>query len=98
MDGLSETLRNLAITKRLNFLIGSGASAPAISLMSQIEVGTDEINDGESEELFKNDKLIKEVEKVSGELLNPEETDTPDINPKIQKKLEEYKNLIEVIS
>lgn len=98
MDGLSETLRNLAITKRLNFLIGSGASAPAISLMSQIEVGTDEINDGESEELFKNDKLIKEVEKVSGELLNPEETDTQDKNPKIQKKLEEYKNLIEVIS
>lgn len=38
MDDLSETLRNLAITKRLNFLIGSGASAPAISLMSQVKV------------------------------------------------------------
>ena len=30
-----ETIRKLAITKQLNFLIGSGASLPAISLMSE---------------------------------------------------------------
>lgn len=35
-NNLSENLRKLAITKKLNFLIGSGASAPAISLMSKV--------------------------------------------------------------
>lgn len=35
-NNLSENLRKLAITKKLNFLIGSGASAPAISLMLKV--------------------------------------------------------------
>lgn len=36
-----EILRQLAITKQLNFLIGSGASVPAIPLMSQCSNNTD---------------------------------------------------------
>ena len=45
----SENLRKLAITKKLNFLIGSGASAPDIKLMSQVK----EPNEKEIEKLKK---------------------------------------------
>lgn len=38
---LVNNLRNLAITKRLNFLIGSGASKPAIPLMGEFRNRTD---------------------------------------------------------
>ena len=43
-DNSSENLRKLAITKKLNFLIGSGASAPAIGLMKTFEPGPNKIN------------------------------------------------------
>lgn len=32
-EKLNENIRNMAITKRLNFLVGSGTSVPAIPLM-----------------------------------------------------------------
>lgn len=37
---LVEELRMLAMTKRLNFLIGSGASKPAIPLMGEFGMST----------------------------------------------------------
>lgn len=37
---LIEELRMLAMTKRLNFLIGSGASKPAIPLMGEFGMST----------------------------------------------------------
>ena len=58
MDGKGETsskrLRMLAITKQLNFLLGSGASMPAIPLMEGL---TDE-------------ELLNNVKRVSREILN----------------------------
>lgn len=52
---IAETLRKLAITKQLNFLIGSGTSVPAIPLMK------DFTKYGE----FANDYLLKRVKAVS---------------------------------
>lgn len=97
MDDLSETLRNLAITKRLNFLIGSGASTPAISLMSQVKVTEKEIRAAGTKKEAKNIKLIEKIKEVSGELLHPQKN-TTNKNKQIQLKLEEYKRLIKVIS
>lgn len=76
MDDLSETLRNLAITKRLNFLIGSGASTPAISLMSQVKVTEKEIKAAGTKEEAKNIKLIEKIKEVSRELLHPQKNTT----------------------
>lgn len=57
---IEEIIKNLAITKQLNFLIGSGVSMPAIPLMSMVP-GTDE------EE--KNENLVKEIRKISKNIL-----------------------------
>lgn len=57
-----EILRQLAITKQLNFLIGSGASVPAIPLMSQCSNNTDlvkVIRDKSNLLLESDDKLSK---------------------------------------
>lgn len=86
-NNLSKNLRKLAITKRLNFLIGSGASSPAISLMSQvkdptaeeianIQVSDKNLSDEEKEKIAKNERLIKEVKEVSKSLLNKTLDDT----------------------
>lgn len=48
-----KTIRKLAITKQLNFLIGSGASLPAISLMSEFSAEN------------KNDALLEKVKEKS---------------------------------
>jgi hypothetical protein len=56
----ANNIRNLAITKQLNFLIGSGASMPAIPLMSQID--EDDINE-------KNNILVSKIKDVSKILL-----------------------------
>ena len=57
---IQNELKRLAITKRLNFLIGSGASFPAIKLMGMIE-GKDEKE--------KNNNLKTEVIQVSSCLI-----------------------------
>lgn len=106
-DSLSDDLRRLAITKKLNFLLGSGASAPAISLMSQIEEPTvkeiedlDEnipisgktLSNEEKEKIAKNKKLIEEIKEVSEGLLDKTLSNTQ------KTKLEELKDFIRVIS
>ena len=55
-----ETIRKLAITKQLNFLIGSGASLPAISLMSEFSAEN------------KNDELLENVKNKSEIILQDE--------------------------
>lgn len=55
-----ETIRKLAITKQLNFLIGSGASLPAISLMSEYNAEN------------KNDALLENVKNKSEIILQDE--------------------------
>lgn len=57
---LSRHLRNLAYTKQLNFLIGSGASFPAIPLMSTFRKHGDNANL----------RLIEKVKEVSEFLIN----------------------------
>ena len=106
-NNLSEDLRNLAITKKLNFLIGSGASSPAISLMSQIKKPTTKeiknlqvsgryLSYEEKEKIAKNEKLIKQIKKVSKRLLNENRNETLDDTQK--KKLGEFKAFIRSIS
>lgn len=59
-EKIVETISELIINKQLNFLIGSGASYPAIPLMGMIEG-----NDLEK----KNEKLLKKIISVSSALL-----------------------------
>src|SRR5699024_3873618 len=53
-------LKKLALTKQLNFLIGSGASMPAIPLMGNFK---------ECNRKSGNEQLLEKVQAVSGELL-----------------------------
>lgn len=59
-DELVKKIRKLAITKQLNFLIGSGTSCPTIPLMGMIDADNDE---------ERNEFLEKIVKTVSGDLL-----------------------------
>ncbi|OJH19715.1 hypothetical protein BLX88_06460 [Bacillus obstructivus] len=59
-DELVKKLRKLAITKQLNFLIGSGASYPAIPLMGMIQAENNE---------KRNTLLAETVKRVSEDLL-----------------------------
>lgn len=68
---LAKTINSLAITKQLNFLIGSGASTPEIRLMNQIEADT---------ESKKNQNLLEGVKTVSEAILE----DRGNIQSKLQ--------------
>lgn len=57
---LLKKIRKLAITKQLNFLIGSGASCPAIPLMGHIPV---------EDERERNELLTKMVQEVSKKII-----------------------------
>lgn len=59
-EALIKQLRKLAITKQLNFLIGSGASFPAIPLMGMIDAENDD---------ERNSKLASKVRETSKSLL-----------------------------
>lgn len=84
----NENLRKLAITKKLNFLIGSGASAPAIRLMS-----SGEPQKKDPEEVAKeNQELIDEIKETSEKLISEEIK-----KREIICKLEEYKDFIRTI-
>ncbi len=106
-NNLSENLRKLAITKKLNFLIGSGASSPAISLMSQVKDPTTEeianiqvsdknLSEEEKGKIAKNERLIEEVKEVSKSLLSENRNEALDDTQK--KKLGEFKAFIRSIS
>ncbi|HFU5083742.1 TPA: hypothetical protein ACOA61_002045, partial [Enterococcus faecium] len=69
-DDLVKNIRKYATTKRLNFLLGSGVSYPAIPLMGSIE--------GKSEE-EKNGKLLEKVKLVSDKLVTNEFCNDTDI-------------------
>lgn len=75
-----KTIRKLAITKQLNFLIGSGASLPAISLMSDY-----------SEE-NRNDALLQRVKEKSNIILNGEEAIQKDTD--ILETIQNYERFI----
>lgn len=78
-------LRELAMTKQLNFLIGSGASYPAIPLMSDIK---------EDDMKEKNRKLLEKIKDVSKSLICPnknKEKNNSDV-------LNSYENFILAVS
>lgn len=83
-------LRNLMITKQLNFLIGSGTSAKSIGLMSDFK------NDVESDEIA-NDKLENKVKDISKSIL----CDSYD-EKSIRENLDDYirflKSVIDIIN
>ena len=59
-------IKNLAITKQLNFLIGSGVSTPAIPLMGDVSGKNDD---------EKNENLIKEIKETSSKILKEDFSD-----------------------
>ena len=75
-----ETIRKLAITKQLNFLIGSGASLPAIPLMSDYSVEN------------RNDALLKKVIEKSKIILSGEEAIQNDTD--ILETIQNYERFI----
>lgn len=86
-----EVLRKLAMSKQLNFLIGSGASSPAIPLMSQVE-GKDKNE--------KNQKLLNKIREVSKSIVSADE-ETKENNEETKKNLsvlKSYENFILAVS
>lgn len=84
-EDIPKYLRKLAITKQLNFLIGSGASTPAIPLMNQCS---------------DNDELVQIIREKSNELLTGtyEFDDLSKSRNDIKCVLNSYKKLIYSIS
>lgn len=81
-------LRYFAMTKRLNFLIGSGASVPAIPLMSSFR--SNDISDEEA-----NNFLSDKVKEVSKKVL--EDTSKASNEEDIKVVLKRYSEFIKVI-
>lgn len=88
-----QQIRNHAITKQLNFLIGSGASLPAIPLMSNFEF--DE-NGKKVEEAVANERLKEKIKTVSKSLV--EKTSNHAVQDGIQQTLESYFHFIQTIT
>ncbi len=82
-------LRKNAITKRLNFLIGSGASVPAIPLMNDFKKDAE---GKEVEDATANQNLEKKIKAISDELISGSIT-----NEKIKKVADQYDKFIETI-
>lgn len=83
-DELIKNLRKLAITKQLNFLIGSGTSYPAIPLMGKIEAKDND---------ERNNILSSKVKSVSVELVE----NNFDTNIEISSTLKIYRDFISKI-
>ena len=81
-------LRYFAMTKRLNFLIGSGASVPAIPLMSSFR--SNDISDEEA-----NNFLSDKVKEVSKKVL--EDTSKASDEEDIKAVLKRYSEFLKVI-
>lgn len=84
-------LRKNAITKRLNFLIGSGASVPAIPLPLMNDFKKD-AEGKEVEDATANQNLEKKIKAISDELISGSIT-----NEKIKKVADQYDKFIETI-
>lgn len=78
---LLSIIRDLAISKQLNILFGSGVSKPANPLMNEVN--------GENEE-EKNKELIKQIKKVNKDLIDRKKTKSDSIS----KTLDNYRNFI----
>jgi len=89
---LKKELCRMAITKKLNFLIGSGASYPAIPLMNEVK-GNDKDE--------KNKNLLNIIINKSDIILNIVDTDISESDSeeikKVKENLKVYSNFIESI-
>lgn len=85
-------LRYFAMTKRLNFLIGSGASVPAIPLMSSFR--SNDISDEEA-----NNFLSDKVKEVSKKVLedNSKASDEEDIKAVLKRYSEFIKVILQLL-
>lgn len=79
-------IRGLAITKQLNFLLGSGVSVPAIPLMGGFK---------DSEDKSANDQLLERVQEVSRKLISKEHDELSDQS--VLSVLKNYEKFIESI-
>ena len=86
---LTKNIRKLAISKQLNFLIGSGASLPAIPLMGMIEENT-----GENRNII----LQNIVKDISGEIINKSYFNKSNFDGEKGKIIETYKSYLEFIN
>lgn len=90
---LIKRLRQLAITKQLNFLIGSGVSAKSIGLMKDFK-------DDNSKGMTANDFLTEKIVEVSEKVLN--DTYEFDEDSKVKENLDCYysfvKSIIDVLN
>lgn len=91
-DEIIKTLRNMAITKQLNFLLGSGTSVPAIPLMGTFK---------DTEEKSANQLLTVEIQEVSKKLLSTNTSSETNNNQASYEKIyavkKYYQNFIESI-
>lgn len=86
---LIEEIQNFVLTKRLNILIGSGVSTPAIPLMGQLKIEDEE---------ERNKKLEEKVARVSGYLLHEKEQSLEkEMIDKIELTLTGYRNFINTL-
>lgn len=85
---LVKNIRKFAATKRLNFLVGSGASCPSIPLMGDIK--------GKSE-VEKNEKLLKSVTSVSKKLVTNKFGNDTNINNTLKVYIEFILNIIGIL-
>lgn len=79
-------IRGLAITKQINFLLGSGVSVPAIPLMGGFK---------DSEDKSANDQLLERVQEVSRKLISKEHDELSDQS--VLSVLKNYEEFIESI-
>ena len=79
-EELVEQIRQLAVTKQINFLIGSGGSAKSIGLMNDFQ--------DDASGKTANDLLLEKVTKISGKLLD--ETYLFEEDNKIHDNFEDY--------
>ena len=86
---LTKNIRKLAISKQLNFLIGSGTSLPAIPLMGMIEENT---------EGNRNIILQNIVKNISGKIINKSYINKNNFDEEKGKIIETYKSYLEFIN
>lgn len=86
---LRKNIRKLAISKQLNFLIGSGASLPAIPLMGMIK-GNSEKN--------RNRTLQNIVRNISGKIINKSYFNKSKYDKEEEKIIETYRSYLEFIN
>jgi len=86
---LIKNLRKLAITKQLNFLIGSGASLPAIPLMGMID---------EEDKDTRNEILTEKVKIASNKLLENQLDYEPEITETLRNYREFIAQIIEILN